>query len=447
MKTAVSLLISIILMGGIAMAQGDEEWVRESVVERLVRYAKIDTQSKEDVDEFPSTQKQFDLARMLFKEMQDLGLQDVRLDEKRCYVYATVSSNLAAEEAEGIPAIGFIAHMDTSSAVNATNVQPVIHRNYQGGDIVLPGDPKQVITVKHNPDLLDHIGSDIVTSDGTSLLGGDDKAGIAEILTAVEYLLKHPEIKRGNLKIAFTPDEEVGKGTQYFDIDQFGARYAYTIDGGRLGEIGDETFNAKAAIVTFTGKNTHPGYAKNIMVNSMYAAAHFLSLFSEVARPETTEKREGYLHPYDLVGNEEQTRLKILLRDFEKPGMELKAERLEEMVAVTRAKFPKTSIKMEIRDSYSNMNEILRLHPEVSLFAEQAVKQAGVKPVKKPVRGGTDGSRLSFMGLPTPNLFTGNRNPHSKIEWVSADAMVKSVKTIVNLARIWAEKQSAVGSQ
>jgi tripeptide aminopeptidase len=424
-----------------SFSQGEEELeIGQAAVNRLIRYAKIDTQSAEESDRVPSTLKQFDLAGILLEELQDFGTDDARLDEEHCYIYATVPSNLPPEQAARIPAVGFIAHMDVSPSVNSADVHPVIHKDYQGGDIGLPGDPSRAITVRDNPHLLDHIGADIITTDGTTLLGADDKAGIAEIMTAVEYWKNHPEIKHGIIRIAFTPDEEVGNGTRFFDVAGFGADLAYTVDGGRTGEISDETFNAKTAVVTFNGRNTHPGYAKNILVNSLYAASYFLSLFPEGMKPETTEDREGYLHPHDFTGREEQSRLKVLLRDFDVSEMESKVRQLEEMTAKTRERFPKVEIRLDVTDSYSNMNTVLSGHPEIVRFAEEAMMRAGVEPVRHPIRGGTDGSRLTFMGLPTPNLFTGMQNPHSRLEWISSKAMEKSVQTIVNLAAIWAEK-------
>lgn len=439
MKATLVLLITLSL-SELSLGQVDEGWIKKAAVDRLIKYAKIDTQSKEDVAQVPSTRKQFDLARVLLKELQDLGLPDARLDEEHCYVYATLPSNLSEQQAAVVPAIGFMAHIDASSSVSDANVNPIVHRNYHGGDIVLPNDTTRVITVERNPNLLKSIGDDIITTDGTTLLAADDKAGIAEIMTAVEYMLRHPEIKHGTIKIAFTPDEEVGNGPKYFDIKGWGAKYAYTVDGGQLGELSDETFNAQSAVVIFNGRNTHPGYARGIMVNSLYAASYFVSLFPGDMKPETTEGRQGYLHPYDLTGNEEQTRLKVLIRDFDMTGMEAKGNILQEMKQKTGQKFPKVKIDLRIADTYRNMNSVLEKYPEIVKFAEEAMERAGVKPIRFPVRGGTDGSQLTFMGLPTPNLFAGEENPHGKLEWIPANSMVKSVQTIVNISNIWAEK-------
>lgn len=439
MKTLL-ILLSTFFFAEASVGQVDESWIMQAVVDRLVKYVKIDTQSKEDVREVPSTQKQFDLARVLLKELQELGLRDARLDEEHCYVYATLPSTLSAEETDKIPAIGFIAHVDASPSVTDASVNPVVHRNYRGGDIILPKDTNQVITVERNANLLKSVGDDIITTDGTTLLAADDKAGIAEIMTAAEYMLKHPDIKHGTIKIAFTPDEEVGHGPKFFDIVGWGAKYAYTVDGGQRGEFSDETFNAQVAVVTFNGRNTHPGYAQGIMVNSLYAAGHFISLFPEDMRPETTEGRQGYLHPYDLTGNEEQTRLKILIRDFDTSGMQAKAGILENMREQTLKEFPRVKIRLAITDTYRNMNSVLSKYPDVVGFAEEAMKEAGVRPVKLPVRGGTDGSQLTFMGMPTANIFAGEKNPHGKLEWIPAMSMVKSVETIMNISHIWVEK-------
>jgi tripeptide aminopeptidase len=437
------VLLSLLLTAAVTMGQVDENWIKEAAVERLVKYVRIDTQSKEDAGQVPSTQKQFDLARVLLKELQVLGVPDARLDEEHCYVYATLPSNLSAEETARIPVIGFIAHVDASPSVSDAGVNPILHRNYQGGDIVLPNDTTQVITVEKNPNLLNNIGGDIITTDGTTLLAADDKAGIAEIMTAVEYMLKHPEVKHGTLKIAFTPDEEVGHGPRYFDIKGFGAKYAYTVDGGQRGEFSDETFNAQVAVVTFKGKNTHPGYAKGILVNSLYAASHFISLFPEDMKPETTEGRRGYLHPYDLAGNEESTRLKVLIRDFDTSGMKDKGKILEDMKQQTLKEFPGIKVDLVITDTYRNMNSVLSKYPAIVNFAQEAMEKAGVKPIKLPVRGGTDGSQLTFMGMPTANIFAGEENPHGKLEWIPALSMVKSIETIINVSTIWAEKGAA----
>ncbi len=414
---------------------------RQSVVERFLRYVKIDTQSKEDVDSIPSTQKQFDLARMLVQELQDLGLTDARIDS-HCYVYATLPTNLPAPVAAKIPVIGLISHMDTSPAVSGADVNPIFHKNYQGGDIVLPNDKTQIISVEKNPRLNDNIGSDIISADGTTLLGADDKAGCAEIMTALQTLINDHSIKHGTIKIAFTPDEEVGKGADKFDVKGFGAQYAYTIDGGMTGEISNETWNADAATITFQGKSTHPGTAKGIMNNSLYALAHFVSLFPDDIKPETTEKRVGFLHPYTGSLEVEESKIKVLLRDFDLNGLEKQRKILNDMREKTLVKFPNVKITIDIKESYRNMRFELDKVPFVTEYAVEACKRAGVKTELKPVRGGTDGSRLTYMGLPCPNIFTGGENYHGKLEWIPVQGMDKAVQTILNLVQIWVEKNS-----
>jgi tripeptide aminopeptidase len=410
---------------------------RESAFDRFMRYVKIDTQSAEDQETVPSTQKQFALARLLEKELKDLDAQNVRVSE-HCIVYATIPGNLPDNSA--VPVIGLIAHLDTSPAVSGANVNPVIHKNYQGGDIILPNDKSQVITVAQNPDLKNLLGDDIITADGTTLLGSDDKAGIAEIMTMIDLLRENPALKHGALAIAFTPDEEVGGGIEKFDIAAFGAKFAYTVDGEELGEISNETWNAQTGVVTFQGKNTHPGTAKGIMVNSVYAAGYFLGLFPPGMKPETTEKRVGFLHPYDAQMKEEESVIKILLRDFTKAGLASKGALLKQMVAQTERRFPKTKIKLEIRPGYDNMLEILQNYPQVTEAAFEATRRAGLKPHLRAIRGGTDGSRLTVRGLPTPNLFTGGHNFHGKLEFNSRRGLDKSTEMLVHLVQVWAEK-------
>ncbi len=440
MKSLVVILSFTLFTADVSVSQTGENWITKAAVDRLVKYVRIDTQSKEDVEQVPSTEKQFDLARLLLDELKGLGLENASLDEAHCYVYASLPSNLDSEWAKNATAIGFIAHMDVSPSVAAAGVNPVIHKNYRGGDIVLPNDTTQIISVTGNPNLLNSIEDDIITTDGTTLLGADDKAGIAEIMTALEYLLRHPELKHGAIKVAFTPDEEVGNGPRYFDIERFGAKFAYTVDGGEAGELNDETFNARTAVVIFRGKNTHPGYAKGIMVNSLYAASYFVSLFPDDMKPETTEGGQGYLHPYDFAGNEEQSRLKVLVRDFVKDGITGKTNMLEGMKDKTMREFPGVKVSIEFHDTYSNMKSVLDLHPEIVELAEAAMVEAGVKPLRLPVRGGTDGAQLTFIGLPTANIFAGEENPHGKLEWIPAGSMTKAVMTIVNISCMWAGK-------
>jgi tripeptide aminopeptidase len=411
----------------------------ESAMDRFLRYVKIDTQSAEDQNTVPSTKKQFDLANLLAKELKDLGVQNVRVSEFGI-VYGMVPGNLA--DNSKVPTIGFMAHMDTSPAVSGANVQVNIVKNYQGGDIVLPNDKTQVITVDKNPDLKNLIGDDIITADGTTLLGSDDKSGCAEIMTMIDILRNNSQIKHGNIAVAFTPDEEVGGGIDKFEIEKWGAKFAYTVDGEQLGDISNETWSARTATVTFHGKNTHPGTAKGIMINSMYAAGDFLSNFPAEApnRPETTEGRVGFVHPYSSMMTEETSTIKILVRDFDLSGVAAKEELLKQIVAKTQAKYPNVKIDYESKLGYLNMKEVLKNYPQLTDYAIEAAKRAGVTPEIRPIRGGTDGSNLTARGLPTPNLFTGGHNFHGKLEFNSRKGLDKSTDTLVNLVQIWAEK-------
>jgi tripeptide aminopeptidase len=406
-------------------------------MDRFLRYVKIDTQSQEDQTTTPSTRKQLNLANLLAKELTALGAQNVRVSEFGI-VYATVPGNLA--DNSKVPVIGFIAHMDTSPAVSGENVNAIIHKNYQGGDITLPKDPTQVITVAKNPVLKELIGDDIITADGTTLLGSDDKSGCAEIMTMIDILRQNPQIKHGTLAIAFTPDEEVGTGIEKFDVKGFGAKFAYTVDGEELGEISDETWSARTATVTFQGKSTHPGTAKGIMVNAMYAIGDYLNRFPHDMLPETTADRVGFVHPYAGVIDVESSNLKILLRDFDIIGLDAKEKLLRDMVAQTAAKFPEVKITIDVKENYKNMKEVLKNYPELTNNAMEAARRAGLKPFLKPIRGGTDGSNLTFQGLPTPNLFTGGGNFHGKLEFNSRRGLEKSTETLVHLVQVFAEK-------
>jgi tripeptide aminopeptidase len=339
-----------------------------------------------------------------------------------------------------VPVIGFIAHMDTSPAVSGENVNPIFHKNYQGGDIILPKDQTQVITPAKNPELKNLIGDDIITADGTTLLGSDDKSGVAEIMTMIETFKQNPQIKHGTLAIAFTPDEEVGTGIEKFDVKGFGAKFAYTVDGGELGEISDETWSARTATITFQGKSTHPGSAKGIMINAMYAIGDYLSRFPKDMLPETTEGRIGFVHPYAGVIDVETSNLKVLLRDFDVSGLDAKEKMLRDMVAQTAAKFPEVKITMDVKENYKNMKEVLKNYPDLTTNAMEAARRAGLKPFMKPIRGGTDGARLTFQGLPTPNLFTGGSNFHGKLEFNSRQGLEKSTETLIHLVQIFAEK-------
>ena len=432
-----SFLAFVFCLACLTVANAQIKAPTESAMDRFLRYVKIDTQSAEDQTTTPSTRKQLNLANLLAKELTALGAQNVRVSEFGI-VYATVPGNLA--DNSKVPVIGFIAHMDTSPAVSGENVNAIIHKNYQGGDIVLPKDTTQVITVEKNPLLKGLIGDDIITADGTTLLGSDDKSGVAEIMTMIDILRQNPQIKHGTLAIAFTPDEEVGSGIEKFDVKGFGAKFAYTVDGEELGEISDETWSARTATVTFQGKSTHPGTAKGIMINAMYAIGDYLGRFPKDMLPETTEGRVGFVHPYAGVIDVESSNLKILLRDFDISGLDAKEKMLRDMVAQTAAKFPEVKITIDVKENYKNMKEVLKNYPELTNNAMEAARRAGLKPFLKPIRGGTDGSRLTFEGLPTPNLFTGGSNFHGKLEFNSRRGLEKSTETLVHLVQIFAEK-------
>lgn len=436
MKFLVSFLFALLLFSAVPAQQKPPT---ESVMDRFLRYVKIDTQSAEDQNTVPSTKKQFDLARLLERELNELGVQNVRVSEFGI-VYGTVPGNLT--DNAKVPTIGFIAHMDTSPAVSGANVNAIIHKNYQGGDIVLPNDKTQVITVAQNPDLKNLIGDDIITADGTTLLGSDDKSGVAEIMTMIDILRQNPQIKHGNIAIAFTPDEEVGGGIDKFDIEGWGAKFAYTVDGEQLGDISNETFSARTATVTFHGKSTHPGTAKGILVNSMYAAGDFLARFPDEVknRPETTEGRESYIHPYVGTLDIETSVIKILLRDFDINGFPALEQKIKDIAAVTQKKYPSVKIDYESKLGYLNMKEVLKDYPQLTDYAIEAAKRAGVTAELRPIRGGTDGSNLTARGLPTPNLFTGGHNFHGKLEFNSRGGLEKTTATLVNLVQVFAEK-------
>ncbi len=403
------------------------------LVERFTRYVKIDTQAAEHSDTYPSTLKQLELSKMLVSELKAMGLSDAEITEHG-YVFATLPANTDKR----VPVIGFIAHVDTSPDVSGAGVQPVIHKNYQGGDIVLPKDNTLILTPSENPALVDCIGHDIITTDGTTLLGADNKAGVAEIMTAVDYLQKHPEITHGPIRIAFTVDEEVGTGTLHFDVKQFGADYAYTIDGGPAGEIEDETFCADSVTVVMDGINMHPGYAKGKMLNSQRIAAELIEMLpKDSMTPETTEKREGYIHLHSITGTVEHTEMKFLIRDFSVDGLKEKEDMIAAFLKALKLKYPRLDFAMVIEESYRNMKYVLDEHALVTQYAFEAVKRTGLEPKQGLIRGGIDGARLSYMGLPTPNIFTGGHNFHSKKEWASAQVMEKTVETIIHLATIW----------
>jgi tripeptide aminopeptidase len=436
MKSILGLILMLTCTGW-ASAQAQLKPPTETALERFLRYVKIDTQSAEDQSTVPSTKKQFDLARLLEKELKELGAENVRVSEY-CIVYAMLPGNLA--DNSKAPVIGLIAHMDTSPAVSGANVQAIIHKNYRGGDIILPKDKTQIISVAKNPILKQMIGDDIITADGTTLLGSDDKSGIAEIMTMIDTLRQNPQLKHGSIAIAFTPDEEVGAGIEKFDVKGFGAQFAYTVDGEELGEISNETWSARTATVTFKGKSTHPGTAKGIMVNAMYALGDYLARFPRNMLPETTAGRIGFVHPYTGVADVEESSLKILLRDFDLGGLNAKEKVLRQMVRLTQQRFPQVKISIEVKENYKNMKEVLKNYPQLTENAMEAARRAGLTPKIKPIRGGTDGARLTFEGLPCPNLFTGGQNFHGKLEFNSRRGLEKSTETLLHLVQIFAEK-------
>lgn len=412
---------------------------KESLLDRFLRYVRIDTRSDENSTQCPSTARQWDLLRLLHDELLDLGLKDVSIDDNG-YVFATVPSNLPPEQADKIPVVGFLAHVDTSPAITGTNVKPIVHKNYQGGDIALPGDPSQVIHPSEYPNLESrYIGMDIVTTDGTTLLGADDKSGVAEIMTAVDMFLRNPDIPRGVIKVGFNPDEEIGRGADHFDVPRFGAQFAYTMDGGPLGEIEYETFNAYSAVITIEGVGVHPGYAKDKLVNAIRAIGDFVSRLPRELSPEMTEKREGYVHPYVIEGQSEVVKLRMLLRDFEMEGIEKQKKLLNAVAAEVQGMYPKARVSVDITESYRNMRYQIDKEPRLIEYAEEAIRRCEVKPNHTIIRGGTDGARLSYMGLPCPNLFAGGEAIHSTLEWVPVQVMEKAAEMIVRLAEVWAE--------
>lgn len=408
-----------------------------SCVERFLEYVKIDTQSREDSESFPSTPAQLDLLRKLRDELLALGLEDVTMDEYG-YVFATVPATSTKSD---LPVVGFIAHVDTSPEMSGAGVKAIIHRNYDGKDIVLPDDPSAVISPADNPQLASQLGNDVITASGTTLLGADNKAGVAEIMGAVEHLVAHPEIKHGPVRIGFTPDEEVGNGTKHFDVERFGAYCAYTVDGESLGELQMEAFSADSITVTFHGINTHPGFAKDKMVNAIKVAAEFITrLPGDGLSPETTDGYHGFVHPYVIDAGVDQTSVKLLVRDFVTSGLKEKEQLVQQVALDAVAAHPGSSVDFEIEENYRNMKEVLAHHPHVVENAKKAMRRADLEPMVEPIRGGTDGSRLCFMGLPTPNIFAGEHNFHSRFEWISTYDMHKAVEVIIELCRVWEEQ-------
>ncbi|KUK95852.1 MAG: Tripeptide aminopeptidase [Anaerolineaceae bacterium 46_22] len=402
------------------------------VISRFIRYIKIDTQSARKSDTFPSTQKQLELAKLLEQELKELGLKDAAIDEFG-YVTATLPANTDQKD---LPIIGFLAHMDTSPDLSGENVDLQFIEDYDGGTVVLNAEKNITMSPDEFPALKKYIGKTLITTDGTTLLGADNKAGIAEIMTAVEYLLAHPEIKHGTIKIGFTPDEEVGHGVDYFDVEKFGADFAYTIDGGEIGEVQYENFNAAGVEVTIHGRNVHPGKAKMKMRNALLIGMEFNELLPVFERPEFTENYEGFYHLYEINGTVEEAAMAYIIRDHDSEKFEVKKRLIQKAADFINEKYGERVIELTLEDQYYNMREMVEPHPEIMKIAVEAVKSVGVTPLIIPVRGGTDGSRLSYMGLPTPNIFTGGHYFHGKYEFIPTFAMEKAVETLVAIAAL-----------
>ena len=408
----------------------------KKVEDRFLEYVKVDTKSDETTRVTPSTEGQLKLGKILESELKEIGLKDVHVD-KFGYVYATLPSN---SENKNIPTIGFISHMDTAPDISGKDVKPQIVKNYDGSVIVLNKELDVKLDPKELPELKDYIGKTLITTDGTTLLGADDKAGVSEIITAMEYLINHPEIKHGEIKVGFTPDEEIGEGADHFNVEGFGAKYAYTVDGGALGELEYENFNAAGAKVTIIGKNVHPGSAKGKMINSILVAHEFLELLPLDEVPEKTENYEGFSFLLDINGEVEKTEMSFIIRDFFEDEFNRRKEEFVKAAETLNKKYGKEIIKVEIKDQYRNMKEKIDPVMFVVDIAKKAMEMADVTPKIQPIRGGTDGARLSFMGLPTPNMFTGGENFHGRYEYISVNSMEKAVEVILNIIKIYAEK-------
>ncbi len=412
--------------------------ITHTVTERFLRYVQIDTQSDPESTSCPSTEKQKNLGIILAEELQMMRIQDAHMDEHG-YVYATLPSNTEKK----VPVICFCSHMDTSPDCSGKEVKPIIHKNYNGKNISLPASSdgqKVVLTTKDHPELLNQTGNEVITADGTTLLGADNKAGIAEIIDAIHHLIRNPEIKHGTIKILFTPDEEIGRGVDKADLKKLGAAFAYTIDGETLGHLEDETFSADAVTITLNGYSTHPGFAKGKMQSAIKIASELIEkLPKKKLSPETTDKKEGFIHPISISGSIEKTAIKFIIRDFSESGLKKHEAFLKKHTKKIFKKYSKCSFDFEVQEQYRNMKNILKKYPQVVDHAIEAVRRSGIKPVRSSIRGGTDGSRLSYMGLPCPNIFTGGHGFHSKQEWVSVQDMQKAVEVIVNLCIIWEE--------
>lgn len=409
--------------------------MKHTAKERFLRYVQIDTQSDPTSTTIPSTEKQKDLSRMLVQELHEIGIADAELDEFG-YVYATIPANTDKK----VPVICFCSHVDTAPDCSGTGVKPIVHPKYKGQDLVLPDDPTIVIRESEHPDLKHQHGNDIITASGTTLLGADNKAGVAAIMDAANILINNPSIKHGKIRILFTPDEEIGRGVNKLDMKKLGARYGYTIDGETAGSIEDETFSADGAVVTIHGVSAHPGFAKGKMEHALKIAGKILAKMPDKFSPEHTEDRQGFIHPTAIEGGLEKATIKFILRDFTEGGLKRHARTLQKIVDGVLKNYPNSSAEVKVTEQYRNMGKVLRRHPQVVANAVEALRRAGfAEPLKRAIRGGTDGSRLSFMGLPCPNLFAGEHAFHSKYEWVSVQDMEKAAETIVHLAQVWEE--------
>ncbi len=410
---------------------------KDSIAERFMRYVQIDTQSDPKSGTHPSTQKQKDLSKILVDELKQFGIANAEMDEFG-YVYATIASN---SEKGNVPVICFCSHIDTAPDCSGTDVKPILHKNYQGEDISLPEDDSQVLSTVSFPYLKTQIGGEIITASGNTLLGADDKSGVAAIVEAAKYLIENPSLKHGEIKLLFTPDEEIGQGTEKIDIKKLGAQFGYTMDGGEAGSLEDETFSADSAKIIVNGVISHPGYAKNKLVNALKIAGEILHALPENEwSPETTEKKEGFVHPVHFEGIAERATLEFIIRDFDDEKLKQSGERLKEIAENVANHYHGASIEFHIEEQYRNMKKILDENPEVAAYAAEAIKRSGLKVKTESIRGGTDGSKLSYMGLPCPNIFTGMQGIHSKLEWIGVNDMAKAAETIVHLSMIWEEK-------
>lgn len=410
---------------------------KTELIDRFISYVTIDTQSDPESNNTPSTEKQWDLAKKLSEELKEIGMSDVNIDEN-AYVMASLPSNVSHK----VPVIGFVSHFDTSPDFSGTNVKPQLVENYDGKDIVLNKEKNIVLSPDYFEDLLQYKGQTLITTDGTTLLGADDKAGITEIMTAVKYLIDHPEIQHGEIRVCFTPDEEIGRGAHKFDVKKFGAEWAYTLDGSQIGELEFENFNAAQAVVTVHGKSVHPGYAKDKMINSIYIAQDFINSLPRMETPEHTEGRQGFFHLSNIKGNVEETKLEYIIRDHDRKHFEARKEMMQDLAREISDQYHSDCISLEIKDQYFNMREKVEPVFHIVELAEEAMKEVGVKPIIKPIRGGTDGSQLSYMGLPCPNIFAGGHNFHGKYEYVPVESMQKAAEVIVKIAELTSEKYS-----